>query len=108
MGEQLDPARLNEQLLDATAVAARCGWATRNQVSTNRRRYPDFPEPRYSASCLLWLRWEVDSWLRAHGRPVPADVPPGIPAAPEGGPSGPEGPPGPDGAGQGPEQDTAR
>jgi hypothetical protein len=69
----LDPYRLDEQLGDANRVAARCGWATRNQVSTNRRRHPDFPPPRFTRGALLWVMTEVDDWLHAHGRtPRPA------------------------------------
>ena len=81
--EPLDPYRLDQLLGDANEVARRCGWATRNQVSTNRRRYDDFPPPRYTAGCLLWVLAEVDDWLRVHRGPVQPPVPPGLENGPQ-------------------------
>lgn len=64
------PRRANlDDLIDADQVAVMLGLSTGRSVSTYRQRHPDFPPPaieRSSGRCLLWLRPEIERWLKAH------------------------------------------
>jgi predicted DNA-binding transcriptional regulator AlpA len=66
------PRRANlDDLIDADQVAEMLGLSTARSVTVYRSRYPDFPIPaveRNSGRCMLWLRPEVERWMKAHPR----------------------------------------
>jgi hypothetical protein len=64
------PEIRSEDLVDARGVAEILGLAHSNSVSTYQRRYPDMPRPVVSLGagrCRLWLRPEIERWLRKRG-----------------------------------------
>jgi predicted DNA-binding transcriptional regulator AlpA len=66
---RLDPA----DLIDNREVAEIIGLTNSNGVSVYRKRYPDFPAPRVEKrQAVLWLRAEIESWARRHGRRKPS------------------------------------
>jgi len=57
-------------LIDAQEVAEILGLSQRNSVSLYQRRYPDMPRPvveRGGGRTKLWLRSEVERWVRERG-----------------------------------------
>jgi predicted DNA-binding transcriptional regulator AlpA len=57
-----------DDLLDATAVAARMGLSHRNSVTTYMARYKDFPRPVIDTGpkrCRLWSRVDIDGWMKS-------------------------------------------
>jgi predicted DNA-binding transcriptional regulator AlpA len=61
----IDPA----DLIDSTEVAAIVGLNRGGNVSLYRQRYEDFPAPVVSKGrCMLWLRPEVEAWVRSRGK----------------------------------------
>jgi glutathione-regulated potassium-efflux system ancillary protein KefG len=78
-----------DDLIDAHEVAHMLGLAQRNSVSGYLRKYPDMPRPVIDLGPNrphLWLRPEVEDWLRRRGTvrrgrpPKQAAVPPPRPA----------------------------
>ena len=64
MAPKVDPTNL----IDAQIVAEILGLNRRSSVSVYRMRYHDFPEPVVdmgSGRCLLWLRGDVERWVKA-------------------------------------------
>jgi predicted DNA-binding transcriptional regulator AlpA len=58
-------------LIDAQAVAGLLGLAQRTSVSVYQHRYPDMPRPVVDMGqgrCKLWLRSDIESWVRKTGR----------------------------------------
>ena len=56
-----------DDLVDARAVAGLLGLKHANSVSTYSKRYEDFPRPVVNLGrgrTLLWLRPEIDAWVR--------------------------------------------
>lgn len=65
MGRQVDI----DDLVDAHEVAELLGVAHANSVYLYQRRYIDMPRPvldRGPRRAKLWLRFEVEDWLRTH------------------------------------------
>jgi len=59
-----------DDLIDAHEVAEILGLSHRNSVSLYQRRYPDMPRPvveRGGGRTKLWLRSEVERWVRERG-----------------------------------------
>lgn len=60
-----------DDLLDTEDVATAIGLKYARSVTTYRERYDDFPEPVWTSRggrCQLWLRQDVEAWVRATGR----------------------------------------
>ena len=60
-----------EDLLDSTDVAELLRLSSVTAVATYRARYEDFPEPlltKGSGKCVLWLRSDIEAWVRRHPR----------------------------------------
>ena len=67
MGRKVDL----DNLIDAAGVADLLGLGQRNSVRTYRTRYADVPEPVVdmgSGRCLLWLRTDIESWVKSRRR----------------------------------------
>lgn len=65
MTGQIDP----RDLVDATDIAEMAGVSHPNVVHTWHARHRDFPEPVVRREKLyLWVRADVEAWLRATGR----------------------------------------
>jgi glutathione-regulated potassium-efflux system ancillary protein KefG len=67
MGRRVDI----DSLIDVGQVASILGLSHKNSVSTYSKRYPDFPRPVVTFAdqkCRLWLRPEIESWVRRDGR----------------------------------------
>jgi len=65
MAPKVDP----DQLIAAEEAATILGLKNPNGVSVYRGRYADFPEPRVDrASCVLWLRADIEKWAKARKR----------------------------------------
>ncbi len=72
---KIDPA----DLLDSTDVAQALRLSSVTAVATYRARYADFPEPlivKGSGKCVLWLRKDIDVWVRNHPRRSPESTNP--------------------------------
>lgn len=57
-------------LIDARGVADLLGLSHPNSVSTYQRRYSDMPRPVVdlgSGRCKLWLKSDVEHWMRDRG-----------------------------------------
>jgi predicted DNA-binding transcriptional regulator AlpA len=57
--------------MDAEQVAALIGLSGHRSISTYRARFDDFPMPiieRGSGRCLLWLRQDIERWMKQHPR----------------------------------------
>ncbi len=66
MVPKVDP----DDLIDAHEVAEILGLSQRNSVSLYQRRYPGMPRPvveRGGGRTKLWLRSEVERWVRERG-----------------------------------------
>ncbi len=67
MGRRVDI----DDLIDVGQVAELLGLSHKNSVSTYAKRYPDFPPPAIEFAdqkCRLWLRPELERWMRQTGR----------------------------------------
>lgn len=64
MGKRVDV----DDLIDAHDVAGLLGLSKANNVHLYQKRYPDMPRPvidRGGRRAKLWLRSEIQSWLKA-------------------------------------------
>ncbi len=67
----MTPKVRTEDLIDARGVAELLGLSHPNSVSTYQRRYADMPSPIVNLGqgrCRLWLRPEIEEWVRKTGR----------------------------------------
>lgn len=64
---KIDP----NDLVDSSEVAGLLRLSSVTAVATYRARYDDFPEPlvaKASGKCLLWLRPDIEGWIKLHPR----------------------------------------
>jgi hypothetical protein len=65
MGRKVDV----DDLVGATEIAERLGYAHSESIHALRRRHPDFPEPvAHLKRAHVWAWPDVEAWAKATGR----------------------------------------